>query len=250
MNKKNFNLETERYDKRSLLKIRSKNFRIDNYKSYSIREHYEIYFKLILEKPKDLKILEICCGSGESSKPIIDNFKNITFTDISKHSLDLFKLKYKKKLSNKIIFKIADIENLPFHKEHFDLVICAGGLSYGDNLKVLNEIYRILKKGGSFVCIDSLNENPIYIFNRFIHFLKKERSYKVITRIPDLNLIKKYNKKFGRTKIIFKGSFIWLTNFIEKFFGYKLAENLSNFLDKRMPPWMAFKFIMEVNKIK
>ena len=57
------------------------------------------------------------------------------------------------------------MESLPFKDKSFDIVACAGGLSYGDNKKVANEIYRVLKDNGSFICIDSLNENPFYKFN-------------------------------------------------------------------------------------
>jgi len=38
------------------------------------------------------------------------------------------------------------MEKIPFGEGVFDLVCCAGSLSYGDNLKVMNEIFRVLKK--------------------------------------------------------------------------------------------------------
>jgi ubiquinone/menaquinone biosynthesis C-methylase UbiE len=47
------------------------------------------------------------------------------------------------------------------------LIVSAGSLSYGDNDKVLDEIYRVLKNKGAFIAIDSLNNNPIYRLNRF-----------------------------------------------------------------------------------
>ena len=68
------------------------------------------------------------------------------------------------------------MELLPFDNEIFDIVACAGGLSYGDNKLVLNEIYRVLKPKGMFICIDSLNENPIYKFNRYLHYLRGNRT--------------------------------------------------------------------------
>jgi ubiquinone/menaquinone biosynthesis C-methylase UbiE len=41
--------------------------------------------------------------------------------------------------------------------------VSAGSLSYGDNDKVLDEIYRVLKNKGAFIAIDSLNNNPKYM---------------------------------------------------------------------------------------
>ena len=40
------------------------------------------------------------------------------------------------------------MEKLPFKNESFDVICSAGSLSYGDNNKVMSEIYRILKLGG------------------------------------------------------------------------------------------------------
>tara|TARA_B110000444_G_C18436347_1_gene409237 strand:+ start:426 stop:593 length:168 start_codon:yes stop_codon:yes gene_type:complete len=54
------------------------------------------------------------------------------------------------------------MENLPYEKNTFDVVCCAGSLSYGKNLLVLNEINGVLKSDGYFISVDNLNENPIY----------------------------------------------------------------------------------------
>ena len=35
----------------------------------------------------------------------------------------------------------------------------------------MNEIYRVLKQGGILIIVDSLNHNPVYKFNRWIHYL-------------------------------------------------------------------------------
>jgi ubiquinone/menaquinone biosynthesis C-methylase UbiE len=66
----------------------------------------------------------------------------------------------------------------------------------GDNDKVLDEIYRVLKNKGAFIAIDSLNNNPIYRLNRYLHYLKGERSLSTIARMPDLKLLRKYEQKF------------------------------------------------------
>ena len=73
---------------------------------------------------------------------------------------------------------VADMEQLPFENESFNVVTCAGSLSYGDAEKVDSEIRRVIKPSGFFICVDSLNNNPVYRLNRFIHDLKKERTKK------------------------------------------------------------------------
>src|SRR6185312_3117561 len=55
-------------------------------------------------------------------------------------------------LNDKIEFQEADIENLPFPDQMFDVVICQFGLMFlPDRMKGLREIYRVLKPGGVFV---------------------------------------------------------------------------------------------------
>jgi ubiquinone/menaquinone biosynthesis C-methylase UbiE len=71
------------------------------------------------------------------------------------------------------------MEKLPFAGQSFDIIVSAGSLSYGDNDKVLDEIYRVLKNKGVFIAIDSLNNNPIYRLNRCLHYLTTRTHYNV-----------------------------------------------------------------------
>ena len=64
------------------------------------------------------------------------------------------------------------MEDLPFSNNSFDVVASAGSLSYGSKKIVDKEILRILRPNGIFICVDSLNNNPIYRFNRFQNYLR------------------------------------------------------------------------------
>ncbi len=250
--KSDLDIERERYSKRAKInKQNSKNIQVKKRKNNLIDAPYiEIYFKSLLKNSKkDLKLLEICCGEGQCSKPILKYYKDITFVDISKSSLDVLKRNYNSFLTDSISFKECNIESLPFDSEIFDIVACAGGLSYGDNKLVLNEIHRVLKTNGIFICIDSLNENPIYKLNRYIHYLRGNRTKSTIKRMPDRKLLSEYKNKFGITKINYSGKLIWILYPLSKIIGYGKSKILSDFFDKKLPIWMSFKFIMEAKKI-
>ena len=250
--KSDLDIERERYSKRAQInKQNSKNFQVKKRKNNLIDAPYiEIYFKsLIKNSKKEFKILEICCGEGECSGPILENYQDITFADISKNSLDVIKKNYSSFLTKSISFKECNMEVLPFDKEIFDIVACAGGLSYGNNKLVLNEIHRVLKLNGIFIGIDSLNENPIYKLNRYIHYLKGNRTKSTLKRMPDRKLLEDYKRKFGITKINYSGKLIWILYPLSKIIGYKKTKILSDFFDKNLPKWMSFKFIIEAKKI-
>ena len=250
--KSDLDIERERYTKRAEInKKNSKNFQVKKRKNNLIDAPYiEIYFKsLIRNSKKGFKILEICCGEGECSGPILENYQDITFADLSKNSLDVIKKNYSSFLTKSIIFKECNMEVLPFEKEIFDVVACAGGLSYGNNKLVLNEIHRVLKLNGIFIGIDSLNENPIYKLNRYMHYLRGNRTKSTLKRMPDRKLLKDYNQKFGTTNINYSGKLIWILYPLSKIIGYGKSKILSDFFDDILPNWMSFKFIMEAKKI-
>ena len=250
--KSDLDIERERYSKRAKInKKNSNNSQVKKRKNNLIDAPYiEIYFKsLINNSKKELKILEICCGQGECSGPIFENYQDITFADISKNSLDVIKKNYSSFLTKSISFKECNMEILPFDNEIFDIIACAGGLSYGNNKLVLNEIHRVLKQNGIFICIDSLNENPIYKLNRYVHYLRGNRTKSTLKRMPDRKLLQDYERKFGITKINYSGTLIWILYPLSKIIGYKKSKILSDFFDKNLPNWMSFKFIMEAKKI-
>ncbi len=249
--KSDLDIERERYSRRAAINKNVINFQFKKSKNNLILAPYnEIYFKsLIRNSKKGYKILEICCGEGQCSEPILKNFNDITFADISKNSLDVIKRKYRHLISESVRFKVCNIEFLPFKNEKFDVVACSGGLSYGDNNLVKNEIYRVLKQDGIFICIDSLNDNPVYKSNRYFHYVRGNRTKSTLKRMPDIKLIENYNNKFGVTKINFTGKLIWILYPLSKIIGYKKSKLLSDFFDDILPNWMSFKFIMEAKKI-
>ena len=111
------------------------------------------------------------------------------------------------------------MEALPFSDNSFDVVTSAGSLSYGDNTIVMKEVFRVLKPDGIFVCVDSLNNNPIYRFNRWIHYLLGNRTRSTLLRMPTTKLIEAYRSLFGHVEVRFFGSIIWCIPLFVRLFG-------------------------------
>jgi ubiquinone/menaquinone biosynthesis C-methylase UbiE len=239
--------EELRYDSRAKNRLYFNSFNSVNKLNKASKVPYIFYEHCILERiSKHSSVLEIGSGMGENTEFLLDSGAKVCATDISKYSLNVIQRRFD---SNKLTTKVSDMEKLPFDEDSFDLVCCAGSLSYGDNLKVMNEIYRVLKKNGVFVAIDSLNNNPIYRLNRYIHYLKGERSLDTIKRTPDLKLLQKYKLKFNRTQLFFFGSITYLTPILNSIFSEEVVVKISNFIDKIFCiKRSAFKFILIVEK--
>ena len=208
-------IEKIRYDKRAELLLNTDRIRhLEKSKKY-LNTPYEHYFKVLKEQEScQSKLLEIGAGMGENTEPLVDMTYEVCATDISPKSV---------KLMNNVFYEcanfsaeVADMEKLPFDDESFNVVCSAGSLSYGDNAVVMNEIYRVLKPEGVMIVVDSLNNNPIYRFNRYIHYLKGNRSKSTLVRMPTISLIDKYTKKFGHVEVKFFGAITWIFPLLSK----------------------------------
>lgn len=215
---------------------------------YPIRSPYIFYERilvdLLLTHPL---VLELCAGMGEHTSTLVDHSEHLIATDISPQSLHILRKRFSQ--APNLDTCVCDMETLPFSSNSFDLVTCAGGLSYGDNQLVMNEISRVLKPGGYFVCIDSLNNNPIYKFNRFIHYLRGRRSLSTLKRMPTLSLINQYQKTFTSICARYYGCFSWFVLPLSTIIGDEYSSLISDWLDSHLNiPCLAFKFVLVVQK--
>lgn len=195
-------------------------------------------------------VLELGAGSGMHTLALLNTGASITASDISPSSLEVIKKKYSPHFQN-LKTEVADIEALPFGDSTFDVVCCAGSLSYGVLDKVLLEVARVLKPGGTFVCVDSLNNNPIYRFNRWIHYLKGERTKSTLINMPNLARLKVICRLFESAHVYHYGSISYLMPIISKFLGEKTSARLSNAVDNFFGVrGSAFRFVLVAKKLK
>jgi len=240
-------IEKHRYDNRANIFLDSNNlYHFDKIPTY-LNTPYQYYFHLLKRKSGQSKLLEIGAGMGENTSSLLDMSFKVTSTDISSKSVEVMRNKFSK-YSNFSV-EVADMEKLPFNNESFDVVCSAGSLSYGDNTVVMNEIYRVLKKGGVMIAVDSLNNNPIYRLNRYMHYLKGNRSKSTLIRMPTISLIDKYTEKFGHAEVKFFGAIIWIFPLLSKMLSEQVVTKLSNWVDARFDiQGSAFKFVIMLEK--
>lgn len=240
-------IEEARYDRRAELFSNKINPTFENIALY-LTPPVNTYYRLLSKIPAGLKVLEIGAGMGENSEFLLKQGLNVTATDISSNSVRVLKNNYS--AYDSFHAEVADMESLQFQDNSFDIVCSAGSLSYGDNVLVMNEIYRVLVNGGSFIAVDSLNNNPIYKLNRYIHYLRGNRSKSTIERMPNLNLISNYEKKFGSVNASFFGSLTWLFPLLKLIMKDSQLKIFSNWFDKKFNiKKSAFKFVMKLTKL-
>jgi ubiquinone/menaquinone biosynthesis C-methylase UbiE len=108
-----------------------------------------------LNKGKELKILDLGCGTGRHTFYLAKN-KNwkITSIDLSPTAINFIKEKSIKKGFNNISVQEGNFEKIPFDNKTFDVILSTKALHHGSYDEIegyCKEIYRVLKPGGYLV---------------------------------------------------------------------------------------------------
>ena len=128
---------------------------------------------------KNLKIIDIGCGTGRHSIELTKRGYNITGVDLSESQLKRAREKAKEQ-DVEIVFKGHDARNLPF-KSEFDLAImlCEGGFSLMEtdemNFEILKNATKVLKDKGKFIFTTLNGLFPLFhSVNEFYKSAQKE----------------------------------------------------------------------------
>ena len=100
---------------------------------------------------KDMKVLELACGTGMFTLRLADKVKSWEATDFAGNMLREAQAAYKKRGREiaGLSFALQDATNLPYEDESFDAVMIANALHImPEPEKALSEIRRVLKKDG------------------------------------------------------------------------------------------------------
>jgi ubiquinone/menaquinone biosynthesis C-methylase UbiE len=100
-------------------------------------------------------VLEIAPGAGYLSIELAKLGKyKIIGMDISKDLVEIC-TKNAKEAGVEIDFKQGNVSNIPFNENMFNLIICVLAFkNFKEPLKALNEMYRVLKPGGTALIMD------------------------------------------------------------------------------------------------
>jgi ubiquinone/menaquinone biosynthesis C-methylase UbiE len=243
-------IEMHRYDARAKSQLAGVETTVEPpYGSQSMPSYlqapYIYYEQRITEliRPDQL-VLELGAGTGLHTRVLLQTGAQVTASDISPNSLGLLKQQFKNVPGN-LRTEVADMENLPFDDSSFDVITSAGSLSYGDPILVDTEISRVLRPGGMLICVDSLNHNPVYRANRWLHYMRGNRSKSTLKRMPDLARIRALSEGFSGVHVRFFGAMSFAMPGVASLFGENTARAVSDRIDQLVGVRRsAFKFVV------
>lgn len=113
------------------------------------------FLKYFIPK-NDLKVVDFGCGTGSFIAKFLNYGIRLYAIDISPRCIEYARSRYAD-----IIFDVGDIEDTRYQDGTFDILFLSGVLHhFTDFSKVLQECYRVLKKGGILLSYDPHRLNP------------------------------------------------------------------------------------------
>ena len=151
---------------------------------------------------------------------------------------------------NSIQFLKGDAEDIQFPDNSFDVVTCVGSISYVPLEKFTAEVIRILKPGGRFIALDSFNHNPIYRFNRYLHYLKGNRSISTLNRMPTEKTLAYLEGQFQSLEKHYFGIFTFIAPLLSRFLRGAKAKKVIDYLDRKISFLKKYSFKIVIIAIK
>ncbi|MEH1840568.1 MAG: methyltransferase domain-containing protein [Nostoc sp.] len=109
----------------------------------------------------DTQVLDLCCGSGQTTQFLVKLSQNVTGLDASPKSLQ--RARQNVPLA---VYLEAFAEKMPFADNLFDVVhtsVALHEMQPEQLRKIISEVYRVLKPGGVFTLVDfHAPTNPIF----------------------------------------------------------------------------------------
>ncbi len=104
-----------------------------------------------IEYQPHMTILDVGCGGGATIKDLLKLSKEsvVYGLDYASKSIEMSSLNNKEELNKRVFLKKGDVAHLPYEENMFDLVTAVETVYFWPDItKGLEEIHRVLKKGG------------------------------------------------------------------------------------------------------
>ncbi len=147
--------------------LRSKERSIAQFSNWATsynRDIWGYYFRYTTNKAlgffnyNNANILDLGCATGDLCIKIAQHFspQSVVGIDITPKMIEFARSRLAlSPFKNTVSFILADAEKIPYEKDYFDYVFCLNAFHHFPNsAEVIQEVKRVLKKGGKFIFLD------------------------------------------------------------------------------------------------
>ena len=175
--------------------------------SFGIHRSWKKKLIITMNPTENQNLIDVGCGTGDIGKLYSDftnHNSNILSTDPNEKMVE----KGKSNLKNykNIEWKICAGEKLDAMSDSFDFYTISFGLrNTKDVRKTINEAYRVLKKGGRFICLEFSkidNSNLNFLYKQYSRIIPLIGKYIVGDRDPYEYLIKSIDQFLNQEELL------------------------------------------------
>lgn len=164
-----------------------------NKKWYTVaRQSREFAENYLRRSAPGARALDFACGDGFYSMVMAEARADVVGIDISEISVqNAQRAAAERGLPAR--FAVMDCEKMTFPDQTFDLINVNGVLHHLDLNRAYSEMARVLKPGGSVLCVEALAHNLVFqAYRRLTPHLRTEFETEHILRRRDIRFAKKY----------------------------------------------------------
>ena len=180
---------------------------MNDFMSLGVHRRWKKDFIQMLNPTSEKKLIDVGCGTGDIADLYIkltNNNTRILCIDPNKKMIDEGKKKLKK--YENIIWKIGYAEDLKVEDNIYDFYTISFALRNAKDLnKSLSEAYRVLKKGGRFLCLEFSkieNSNLEFIYKNYSKIIPFIGKFIVGDEKPYEYLINSIEKFVNQEKLL------------------------------------------------
>lgn len=120
------------------------------------------------------EVLDMPCGTGDLSIPLLDHFGDLTMMDFSENMIAYAAKQIPENAAEKVRLVRSDFYAYGFEGQQFDLVIAVGILAHVDDpMMFLMRIARLVKPGGQLIVQNTNYAAPYTKLIRMYHTVKR-----------------------------------------------------------------------------
>ncbi len=161
----------------------------------------------IMSPSKNTKLIDVACGTGDIGKLFLESLNyngQVYNVDPNKNMINEGRKKFKN-IEN-IKWFVNSAENLKFKDNYFDFYTISFGLRNTSNLeKAISEAFRVLKKGGRFICLEFSkinNEHLNLIYKNYSKIIPEIGSRIVGKKEPYEYLVKSIEQFLNQEELL------------------------------------------------
>ena len=194
------------------------------------------------------RVLDIGCGDGSLSLPLLPRSKHLTLLDLSSKMLDLARRKIPADRCSDVELIHGGFIGSDLQPRSFDLILCVGVLAHVDNpAAVIAEVARLAKPGASIILefTDSFHfwGIPVVLYQKLLKLVRPEPyALNRLRRRQILGLCR--DNKLGVSMLYRYGlPPLGTSKFAEQAEMYKITRYLFGPSDRNHNAWMGNQFI-------